>query len=203
MSEPAPTTLDLFAATAREPDSLFDRWLEGTLDEATERAVFDQLLGSTFERDQAMVLAVIRESVARAAAARGGVLASLRVAVRRVGNALEALADSLRPLPAATVTVRSSGGRQAALSFEADTFGEGSRLSLAPAAADRFDLSIEPSQTDADDEWLLRGDEGRMVTAEPDDGVVLFRSVGAGNWSLERRHGELAVTSLVIRLEAE
>ena len=56
MSEPGKAPLSLFDATAREPDSLYDRWMEGSLDDTTERAVFDQLMGSTFERDEAVPL---------------------------------------------------------------------------------------------------------------------------------------------------
>jgi len=201
MSEPGKAPLSLFDATAREPDSLYDRWMEGSLDDTTERAVFDQLMGSTFERDEAVRRSVIREGVAYAASTRSPLVASLRVAVRRIGQRLSALSDSLQPLPAVAVPVRSASEGPSTLSFDAEDVG---RLHVSPSAAERFAVLVEPeAAADDDDEWLLLGEQGRMVTAEPEDGVVLFSSVGPSTWSLERRGGELASSSVQIVLERD
>lgn len=196
---------ELFGADAREPDSLFERWMAGDLEPEQEEAVTGHLLGSTYSRDEAMVRILVREGAVRSAASRGRLAEGLRIAVRLVRGAVQALSGSLQPLPVATVTVRTAEvpapGR---VSFEATPFGPDARLHLGAAGQDRFQVSLEqPESTEACTEWALVGDGGRLVTADADEGTVLFSSVGAGRWSLERRDGELVSTSLELRLEVD
>ncbi len=196
---------ELFGASGREPDSLFERWMAGDLEPELEEAVTGHLLGSTFSRDEAMVRILVREGATRSAASRGRLVEGLRVAVRLARGALEALAGSLQPLPAPAVNVRTgevpAPGR---LTFAAGSFGPRAELHLAPVAECRFRVSLDGQEPGDDStEWALVGDAGRLVTADPDSSIVLFSSVGAGAWSLERRDGELVSTSLELHLEVE
>lgn len=196
---------ELFGADGREPDSLFERWMAGNLEPEQEEAVVDHLLGSTYSRDEAMLRILVREGAVRSAAQRGRLTEGLRIAVRLVRGAVQALAGSLQPLPAPAVTVRTgelpAPGR---VSFDVGPFGPAARLHLSPAGDARFRVALEPgTPDDLSTEWALKGEEGRMVTADPDVGTVLFSSVGAGQWSLERRDGELVSTSIELRLEVD
>ena len=206
MSVPEDLTFEeLFRADGREPDSLFDRWMAGDLDPETEEAVLGHLLGSTLSRDEAMVRILVREGAVRTAVARGRLVEGLRVAVRLVRGAIEALAGSLQPLPAPAVAVRSGEmPRPGRLSFAAEPFGPSARLDLSPAGDGRFRVALDqPLPDEPSTEWALVGDAGRMVTADPEAATVLFSSVGAGAWSLERRDGELVSTSMELRLEVD
>jgi hypothetical protein len=196
---------ELFGADAREPDSLFERWMAGALDPEQEEAVVGHLLGSTFSRDEAMLRILVHEGVARSAAQVRPVAEALRVAVRLVQGVVEALAGSLQPLPSPAVTVRSGEdpgpGR---LSFGAERFGPASLLHVCPAGEARFRVTLAPgAATQPTTEWALVGQGGRLVTAEPDEGAVVFSSVGAGQWSLERRDGELVSTSIELSLQVD
>lgn len=195
---------DLFSASGQEPDSLFDAWLRGGLDEATEEAVVGHILGSTFARDEALLRVAAIEAAHASVAARGAARA-VRVAVRRVRDVLHVLASSLQPLPAASVATRSGESAAAgSRDFAVDAFGPGSRLNVVAGIKGRFRLSLmatdPPGETT---EWVLVGERGRMVTGDPDRGEVLFRSVGPGLWNLQRREGELVRCFLEIQLENE
>ena len=196
---------ELFGADGRETDSLFERWMAGALDPEQEEAVVGHLLGSTFSRDEAMLRILVREGVVRAAGHRSRLAEGLQVAVRLVRGAVEALAGSLQPLPALAVTVRTgespAPGR---LSFEPESFGPASRLHVSPSGERRFRVTLEPgTPAEPHTEWAMVGTGGRLITAEPEDGAVIFSSMGAGQWSLERRDGELVSTSIELSLQVD
>jgi hypothetical protein len=193
---------DLFGSTPRDPDSLFDQHLRGVLDEALEEALVVHLLGSTFSRDEAELRTLIWQGAAHSAAARRTVTARVRIAIRRIVDRLEVLPGSLPALDLRPVPVRT--GDAPALrgcSFEVDSLGPGRRVHISPAAAGRFALSLDRDATDDHADWVLRGEGGRMIMAEVEDGSVVFPSVGAGRWALERRDGDVVTASLELSLE--
>ncbi len=193
----------LFGSSPRNPDGLIHRWLGGPLAPASEEAVFVHLLGSTYDRDEAMVQAIMREGSIRSAAAARSPVARVRVAIRRLGDLLEVLGDSLPALEVTAVPVRT--GAVPALSgcsFEVGALGAGRRLHVGPAAGGRFSVSVDAGPDDADAEWVLKDDDGRLVMGDVGDEAVVFTSVGPGDWSLERRSGEdvLAAVDLALHV---
>lgn len=195
---------ELFGSTPTDPDSLFDRWQRGALDAASEEAVVDHLLGSSFSRDEAALRAVMWEGAARSAIDRRSVVERARIAVRRIADVLEVLSESLPALVVQAVPVRT--GEAPALrgcSFEVDVLGAGRRLHVSPAAGGRFALSIDGAQARAEVDWVLRGAEGRMIMADAHDSSVVFTSVGAGTWTLERRDGDFVTSSVELSLQVD